>query len=169
MVYVIVQNFMPGTGTTIDRLRRQIQRLLKQRGATQAQLAAAVGHSAAWLSMILRGRRDIQISEIDKIAAFLEVTPARLLDDPDHEPILLRAILEEEAKTYGTPADPSGTTHPLIQRLQHQREIIARYAQTIARQQRTIAYVLSQIGPRHQSPGGTVATGARTYTRSPCC
>lgn len=133
---------------TLDHLRRQILRRLELSGGTQAELARAAGHSGPWLSMILRGRRGIQITEIDRIAAFLEVTPAALFEDPDLDPSLLPARDPVEVPSHASSSarTRSATAHSAA-RLQQLRQIIARHQQTIDRQQRTIDYVLSVLQP----------------------
>lgn len=53
-----------------DRLRRNVQRLLKQHGVTQADLARYVGRSRPWISQILSGRRATTMATLGKIAEF---------------------------------------------------------------------------------------------------
>jgi transcriptional regulator with XRE-family HTH domain len=127
---------------TLDHLRRQILRRLKQSGATQGELAKAVGHSGGWLSMILRGQREIKFAEIDRIAAFLEVSPSALFEDPD----LDSSVLQEGTQHAAAPSDPRSAL-VADARLREQRAIIARQAQALDRHQRTIDDVLSFLQP----------------------
>jgi transcriptional regulator with XRE-family HTH domain len=126
---------------SLDHLRRQILLRLERSGATQTELAAAVGHTGSWLSMILRGQRGIQLPEIDRIAAFLEVSPSALFEDPDLDPSLLIGAEKNDAASKNR-----GTTEGAA-RLQQQREIIARQIQTIDQYARSIDYALSLIEP----------------------
>jgi len=128
---------------SLDHLRRQILLRLERSGATQTELAAAVGHTGSWLSMILRGQRGIQLPEIDRIAAFLEVSPSALFEDPDLDPSLLIGAEQNDAasKNRGT------TTAEGAARLHQQRDIIARQLQTIDQYARSIDYALSLIEP----------------------
>jgi transcriptional regulator with XRE-family HTH domain len=132
---------------TLDFLRRQITRRLALNGATQAQLARAVGHTSQWLSMILRGKRGIRIVEIDKIAAFLECPPAALFEDPDLDAALILDA-SRKAVQHGAPsAHARFSAHVAAQRLLQQREIITRLEHTIAHKQRTIDFFLGAVQP----------------------
>jgi len=142
--------------STLDHLREQIRRRLKQKGLTQRQLAEAVGHSGPWLSMILRGRRGIQIPEIDAIAAYLEATPSALFDDPDYDPRLNEG--SGKAAQHGTSSPTRFPTPRTDGRLIEQlREIITRQQQALDRQQHAIEHVLGHcLHPAIEFLGETV-------------
>jgi hypothetical protein len=55
--------------TTLLRLRRQRQK----------DLATWCGHSEVWISKILRCEREIQLKDLDRVAAFFGLLPYQLL------------------------------------------------------------------------------------------
>src|SRR5580765_3474002 len=71
----------------LDALRQQIRQRLAASGTTQQELAKAVGRTGAWLSMFMKGRREIRFEDIEKIAAYFGVVPAVLFTDPDLPPL----------------------------------------------------------------------------------
>jgi transcriptional regulator with XRE-family HTH domain len=136
---------------TLDYLRQQILLRLERSGRSQADLAKAVGHSPSWLSMILTGKRALQIAEIDRIAQFLEAPPSALFEDPDLDPALLLKPAEGAKKSAegaknAPPSIPRAASY-YEARLRNQREIIARYIHTIERQQRAIDAVAALLQP----------------------
>lgn len=54
----------------------------KQREWTQEELAERSGVQAGEISRLEAGKRDPQVSTVEKLAAALEVPPGRLLDGP---------------------------------------------------------------------------------------
>lgn len=63
-------------------LALNIRVLLAKQGIEQRTLAAAVGHSEAWISKALHRRRGIQINDLDAIADVLGVTVSALFRSP---------------------------------------------------------------------------------------
>ena len=76
---------------SLDRLRRQVLRRLKEKGATQKELAAHLDITGGALSMMLgakgEARRGISIKILDDIGAFFNVPASVLLLDPESEGI----------------------------------------------------------------------------------
>lgn len=61
-------------------LRRNIEALLSQRRETASELARSVGKSKYWISKFLTGERnELQIEDIDRIAAFFGIAPFQLI------------------------------------------------------------------------------------------
>jgi transcriptional regulator with XRE-family HTH domain len=67
---------IPAVGDLGKNLRVARERL----GLTQEEVAARSGVQAGEISRIERGKRDPQISTLEKIAAAVEMPPGRLLD-----------------------------------------------------------------------------------------
>lgn len=59
-------------------LRQNIQAMLDARKDSAAALAAALGHSRAWISKFLTGERQIQLKDLDRIADFFGVPTYQL-------------------------------------------------------------------------------------------
>jgi transcriptional regulator with XRE-family HTH domain len=57
--------------------------VLLRRGVSGRSLAAQLGESQTWLSSRLRGETPIDLNDLRRIAAVLEVTPASLLPTGD--------------------------------------------------------------------------------------
>jgi transcriptional regulator with XRE-family HTH domain len=76
---------------SLDRLRRQVLRRLKEKGATQKELAAHLKITGGALSMMLGAKGDpkrgISIEILDGIGAFFNVPASVLLLDPESEGI----------------------------------------------------------------------------------
>jgi transcriptional regulator with XRE-family HTH domain len=68
----------PAVGNLGKNLRAARDRL----GITQEEVAARSGVQAGEISRIERGKRDPQVSTLEKIAAAVEMPPGRLLDQP---------------------------------------------------------------------------------------
>lgn len=122
---------------TLDALRRQILQRLAQSGTTQVDLAEAVGKSASWLSMFLRGKREIRFTEIDQIAAFFEVLPSALFTDPD-----LPAVRPDKEQRHASRPLSYQTA-----RIKQQQELIKRQQEIIRHQQRTVDDAFSHLKP----------------------
>jgi transcriptional regulator with XRE-family HTH domain len=121
---------------TLNTLRRQVLLRLAQSGTTQGDLAKAVGKSASWLSMVLRGKREIRFAEIDQIAAYFKVSASTLFTDPD---LAVRPGKEERH-----------ATRPLsyqAARIKQQQELIERQQTIIEHQQRTVDDAFSHLRP----------------------
>lgn len=67
---------MPAVGNLAKNLRAARERL----GLTQEQVSERSGVQAGEVSRIERGKRDPQISTLEKLAAAVETPPGRLLD-----------------------------------------------------------------------------------------
>jgi transcriptional regulator with XRE-family HTH domain len=121
---------------TLNALRRQILQRLAQRGSTQVELATACGKTGAWLSMVLRGKREPRFSEIDQIAAFFEVLPSALFTDPD-----LPAARPGKERYASRPISYQTA------RIKQQQELIKRQQGIIKHQQRTVDDAFSHLKP----------------------
>jgi hypothetical protein len=64
--------------TALTLLRRNIEALLEGRKESQTTLAFALSHDKSWLNKFLRGSREIQFSDLDKIAQFIGVATYQL-------------------------------------------------------------------------------------------
>ncbi|WP_421991678.1 helix-turn-helix domain-containing protein [Qipengyuania sp.] len=62
----------------------RIRKLRKARNLTQAKLGEAIGVSAAGISQLENGERDLKIHRLRQIAGELNVTPADLLSADDN-------------------------------------------------------------------------------------
>ena len=61
-------------------LGKNLRSARKRLGLTQEQVAERSGVQAGEVSRIERGKRDPQVSTLEKLAAAVEVAPGRLLD-----------------------------------------------------------------------------------------
>ncbi|HEX5928295.1 MAG TPA: helix-turn-helix transcriptional regulator [Solirubrobacterales bacterium] len=61
-------------------LGKNLRAARKELGLTQEEVASRSGVQAGEISRIENGKRDPQVSTLEKIAAALEMTPGRLLD-----------------------------------------------------------------------------------------
>lgn len=59
-------------------LRENLVALMRTRGMTQDELARAVGRKKSWLNKFLKGSRQIQIVDIDRMADYLGVSTYQL-------------------------------------------------------------------------------------------
>lgn len=59
-------------------LRRNIESLLYGRKESQASLAWALGHDKSWLNKFLKGDREIQLKDLDRIADFFGIATYQL-------------------------------------------------------------------------------------------
>ena len=66
----------------VSNVVNNIELLRNARGLTQEQVADMVGVSRATYINVTKGRRDLTISELEKLAAFFDVTIAELFDQP---------------------------------------------------------------------------------------
>lgn len=62
-------------------------RYRKERGFTQAQLADSAGLHRTYISAVERGKRNISIENIEKVALTLEVAPYLLFVDTENQQI----------------------------------------------------------------------------------
>jgi transcriptional regulator with XRE-family HTH domain len=67
---------MPGVGNLGSNLRAA----RKQRGWTQEELSERSGVQAGEISRMEAGKRDPQVSTVEKLAVALELPPGRLLE-----------------------------------------------------------------------------------------
>ena len=61
------------------RLRRNISRLIDDRGIKFYRFAAVAGRKASWASMYLQGKRRFPLDHLDAVADFLGVSSAELI------------------------------------------------------------------------------------------
>ncbi len=87
-----------------------------RKGWTQAELAQKIGIAQANLSNIEKGKRDLTVSTLLRVAAALEVRPAKLLEErpPRKTFKLTRPQIEALAKTV---VDPKSKTTSQIRSL----------------------------------------------------
>jgi transcriptional regulator with XRE-family HTH domain len=64
----------------VGNLGKNLRAARDRLGLTQEEVAARSGVQAGEISRIERGKRDPQISTLEKIAAAVETPPGRLLD-----------------------------------------------------------------------------------------
>jgi transcriptional regulator with XRE-family HTH domain len=64
----------------VGNLGKNLRAARKKLGLTQEQVAERSGVQAGEVSRIERGKRDPQISTLEKLAAAVELPPGRLLD-----------------------------------------------------------------------------------------
>ena len=64
----------------VGDLGKNLRAARKKLGLTQEEVAERSGVQAGEVSRIERGKRDPQISTLEKLAAAVEVAPGRLLD-----------------------------------------------------------------------------------------
>jgi transcriptional regulator with XRE-family HTH domain len=60
----------------------EIRRLLQQADRSQGDLAAALGWAPMYLSRRLRGEVDLSLSDVEQIAAALDIPRSQLLNAP---------------------------------------------------------------------------------------
>lgn len=106
--------------STLNLFRQNVSALLANRGQNMADLAFHCGHDKSWASKILRGDRDPQLADFDRIADFFGLYVYQLLQ-PGISPLLERRIGERrtgrDRRGYvpppGSPPQPS--TRPFLQ------------------------------------------------------
>ena len=83
----------------------RIYRFRAQKGWTQAELAARAGIAQANLSNIEKGKQDITVSTLERVASALEVKPAALIEEenPSQRFKLTRTQIETLAECVVTP------------------------------------------------------------------
>jgi transcriptional regulator with XRE-family HTH domain len=64
----------------VGNLGKNLRETRKRLGLTQEEIADRSGVQAGEISRIERGKRDPQVSTLEKLAAAVEVPPGRLLD-----------------------------------------------------------------------------------------
>lgn len=64
----------------MGNLGKNLRAARKRLGLTQEEVAARSGVQAGEVSRIERGKRDPQVSTLEKLAAAVETPPGRLLD-----------------------------------------------------------------------------------------
>jgi len=70
-------------------LAENVIALLKERGHTQKDLADWCGHSGSWISDILKGERQFQMKDLDRVADFFGKSPYELMQ-PGHSALTER-------------------------------------------------------------------------------
>ncbi len=68
---------MPNAG---DILRMRVAALLAANDRTQKELAAYLGHTPAWATDFLRGRQNVLLRDLDKIARFFGLSVPQLFE-----------------------------------------------------------------------------------------
>ena len=73
--------------TAEDRIRQNIQGIMKRRDMKQGGFARAAGKSNPWASAYLKGRFRFPLHRLDEVASFLEVHPEDLVQTNKSSPI----------------------------------------------------------------------------------
>ena len=68
------------------RFGRRLRQLRKAKGLSQEALAELAGLDRTYVSSCERGRRNVGLLNIVRLAEALEINPTQLLDDPDTKP-----------------------------------------------------------------------------------
>jgi transcriptional regulator with XRE-family HTH domain len=63
-----------------------LKKKIKEAGANQKEIANSLGMSQSWLSKIVNGHRNVDVSDLYRIAHLLGVSPAELLPFNPTEP-----------------------------------------------------------------------------------
>jgi transcriptional regulator with XRE-family HTH domain len=63
------------------KLGERVRALREKRGWSQEELAHETGFGRSFMSAIERGKKDIRLSTLCKLAALFDVTPSQLLKD----------------------------------------------------------------------------------------
>jgi transcriptional regulator with XRE-family HTH domain len=63
------------------QLGERVRKLREKRGWSQEALAHETGFGRSFMSAIERGKKDIRLSTLCKLASLFDVTPAQLLKD----------------------------------------------------------------------------------------
>jgi transcriptional regulator with XRE-family HTH domain len=161
--------------SALDRLQRNVLLRLKEKGATQKDLAAHLGITSGGLSMMLRGKRKISIKLLDQIGGFFGTTASLLLVDLDPDSA---RILSPE-----TPGGGGGSSHAetgfLAQTAELERlRILLAQHQHIIREQRSLLghiagpHVAAEITRLKDAsdaldPAGAARSGSRAHPRMP--
>ena len=91
------------------RVAEEVRAWMGRRRMTGATLAAALGVSAAWVSYRLRGKQEIGLDDLQRIAAALDVSVADLLPPDIRQDSRVTARYRGQAKqldqqcTFGRP------------------------------------------------------------------
>lgn len=80
------------------RVAEEVRAWMGRRRMTGATLAAALGVSAAWVSYRLRGKQEIGLDDLQRIAMALDVSVADLLPTDIREAIRVTARYRDQAK-----------------------------------------------------------------------
>lgn len=89
--------------TIFEQVGSNIQNILNEQGKTQQYLAEQLGISKQVMSKIISGAKAINVAEISKIAAVLNVSADQLLDvengqEPVHNFSFMGKVKNEETK-----------------------------------------------------------------------
>jgi transcriptional regulator with XRE-family HTH domain len=68
--------------SAMDAFIFNLNRIRKERGMTQADLAELLGTTQGSISRLLSGGEDVTLSRLDRIAEKLGVSRAELIEDP---------------------------------------------------------------------------------------
>lgn len=68
--------------SAMDAFISNLNRIRKERGMTQADLAELLGTTQGSISRLLNGGEDVTLSRLDRIAEKLGVSRSELIEDP---------------------------------------------------------------------------------------
>lgn len=66
--------------TLVDRVLLRIQVEMLRRGLTNTEVANRIGVSDMWVSRRLNGKTEMHVSDLEKLAAALDMAPDDLLE-----------------------------------------------------------------------------------------
>lgn len=106
------------TSPLYERIGARIRALRKERGYTQPQLGALIGHRPTVVRQLMsateNGKRPVSLAELDRIAAALGVTISELLCEPPADRDGLRAEARRLAEVVRDTRDTlDGALHRL--------------------------------------------------------
>lgn len=70
----------------LDVLAQRIRAMRRERGMTQEELAQKTGFDRTYISLVERGKRNISLLNLCRLAEALGVAPAALLEGVRNEP-----------------------------------------------------------------------------------
>lgn len=74
-----------------ETLGAKLRTLRRARGASLAQVAAATGISASFLSLVENGKNDLTVARLIRLVAYFDVAVSDLLPDVEEQPEIVRA------------------------------------------------------------------------------
>ena len=73
-------------------LTKNLKKLRKAKGLTQDDLAEKSGFSSGFIKQVETGRSWVSPDAVDKICEALDLTPAELFHDPDHDQKIIKVV-----------------------------------------------------------------------------
>lgn len=95
------------TDSLNGRVAAQTRAVMAFHQIRQSELARKIGVTEQWLSVRLRGRQEIGLGDLEKIAAGIGVQPAELFPRSDREVTVTYSSMDEVAPRDAAPARPS--------------------------------------------------------------